>query len=76
MKQITFLVVLFALTLNTNAQNSSAKKFNVRIKKSTNAVVEISAGTIQKIEALGFNFSPSYNYLSRNFSEQFDFNND
>jgi hypothetical protein len=76
MKQITLLVVLFALVLNANAQNTSPKKFNVRIKKSTNAVVEISAGTIQKIEALGFNFSPSYNYLSRNFSEQFDFNND
>lgn len=69
-----FLALL--ITFNGTSQSNTTKKFNVRIKKTLPSVIEVSTGTIQKIEALGFKFAPNYNYLSRNFSEHFDFNKD
>lgn len=54
----------------------TSNKFKTEISNTNGSIVEISNESIQKLNELGFEFSPHYDYLGRNFSEHFDFNND
>jgi hypothetical protein len=74
MKQFWFLLSYLFISLVYS--QDVIKKFDVQISEVNNEIVEISNESVQKLEDLGFQLSPQYTYLGRNFSEHFDFNND
>ena len=71
-----YLILFFLLVINVLYAQESPKKFEVQIIESNNSIVEISNESVQKLKDLGFELSPHYTYLGRNFSEHFDFDND
>jgi hypothetical protein len=73
---VLFTVIFVLFNCYANCQITSNKIFKVQLKKIDTAVIEISNGTISKLESIGFKFDPNYAYLSRNYTEQFDFNKD
>ena len=76
MKLLVTLVLFSSISAIGMSQTNSSKIFKVQLKKIDSSIIEISTGTIQKLESLGFKFDPNYAYLSRNYSEHFDFNKD
>ncbi len=76
MNKFLFLLPLVLLTSNQIFAQAPLKKFEVQLTETNNSIVEISNESIQKLKDLGFNLSPHYDYLSRNYSEHFDFNKD
>lgn len=73
---VLFTVILVLFNCYANCQITSNKIFKVQLKKIDTAVIDISNGTISKLESIGFKFDPNYAYLSRNYTEQIDFNKD
>jgi hypothetical protein len=68
--------IAILLYINLYAQAPISKQFNVQLKKTNTAIIDISNETINKLESIGFKYTNNYAYLSRNYSEHFDFNKD
>ncbi len=75
LKSIFNFLLVFGLPIFGSAQQSN-KEFSIGITNSSSSIVQLSPTSVKKMEDLGFIFPPSFDYLSRNFSTQFDFNKD
>jgi hypothetical protein len=70
---IIILFIIFCFPLFSQTVSSS---FQIKNTNTNNSIVEISNESLEKLKNLGFDFSINRSYLSRNFSEHFDFNKD
>jgi hypothetical protein len=71
-----YILLISSFSFKGFSQNTNQKNFRINLKKTNAPVLDISRKTLGKLDSLGFQFEPNYNYLSRNYSEQFDFNKD
>lgn len=72
---LTFIIHLIFIEAPKGQVNYN-KEFKVKLVPASDSAIDIARSTINSLKNSGFNYSPHFNYFSRNYSENFDFNKD